>query len=635
MFQYPLPFSTKVIDDGGLADRRHEMEARQKLETILKGVVERRLKSKEAVTAILSEALWKLPRSLRFGLFRETVHVLYKSDLLFTLLQFYDRFIYHFTAEHELREELDTETLAILISAFSKNNNIEKGLFLVGMPSQTESKSLNIFQEDGTFLTNPALVELYCDRLYKLLLSEKLNLRVANELIRGVAIQRSSYEAFLIMQALLKVVEISNNSQLVPNIDTYLSVLCASSAEGLEKASLAIMKDALAAFPEKKREIYSTVVGGFIRAKLAWESLSIFRQAESEGVQVDLNFYADLLQLFAQSNEIDAVEHIWTAIVNVSDGQNFQNTLTIGASESVLICAARWGNQNLAEQVFAALLERCRLHGNVPSSQAFYCLIEARASEGDIPGSFSGLQAMCEAGYEPRLVNFTKFIRLCGRNSRTLDFAYHHVRNLSQQDHLFIEHVNILLASCGLLGDLNRAMSAYREFVEGLGILPNEDTFHALIRGCITTSRHDVFQVVEEERSKYGLEINSDTCLLLIRAYVRCNQLKDALLIMRDALAKGLVVPLEAYQLIGRKAVLRGDETIFGQMLELMKTYKIPIYNGFLKDVRTPFGIPEIREELSLNDVKVGFHVESKNEKEGADGLNDIYEERKDEDEHN
>ncbi|GJQ09450.1 hypothetical protein GpartN1_g1241.t1 [Galdieria partita] len=618
--------STKVINDSGPADRRHEMEARQKLQTILNAVVERRMKAKEAVSAILSEALWKLPRSLRFQLFRETVHTLYKNDLYFTLFQFYDRFIYHFAAEHELREELDADTLAILISAFSKNNFVERGLFLVGMPSQTESKSLNIFQEDGTFLTNPALVELYCNRLYKLLISQKLSIRVLNELVKGVALQRSSYEAFLIMKAMLKLVEMSNNSEFVPNIETYTSILSASSAEGFEKASLALMRDALEAFPDEKRQIYSTIVGGFIRAKLAWESLEVFRQAESEGVQIELSFYADLLQLFAQLNEIDAVEHIWTALVSVSDTQSNQNTLTVGASECVLICAARWGNKSLAEQVFTALIERKKFHTNfTPSSQAFYCLIEARASEGDIPGSFSGLQAMCEVGYEPRLANFTKFIRICGRNSRTLDFAYHHIRNLAQQNDIFIELVNILLASCSLLGDLNRALSAYREFVEGLGIAPNEDTFHALIRGCINTSRHDVFQVIEEERSKYGVQFNSDTCHLLIRAYVRCSQLKDALDRMRVALAGGLVLPLEAYQLVGRKAVLQGDESMFEEMLELMKKYKVPIYNTFMKDIRTPFGLPEIREEMTLNEAKVGFHLETSSyAKEEKEQLDDV-----------
>ncbi|GJD09714.1 hypothetical protein Gasu2_39490 [Galdieria sulphuraria] len=614
--------STKVVNDTGPVDRRHETEARQKLETILKGVVERRIKPKEAVTSILSEALWKLPRSLRFQFFRETVHVLYQNDLYFTLFQFYDRFIYHFTAEHELREELDSDTLAILISAFSKNNLIERGLFLVGMPSQTESKSLNLFQEDGTFLSNPALVELYL-----------------NELVKGVAVQRSSYEAFLIMKAVLKLANTSNNTEIVPNMDTYISVLSASSAEGFEKASLALMRDALETFPKGKRQIYSTIVGGFIRAKLAWESLAVFRQAESEGIQIELNFYADLLQLFAQLNEMDAVEHIWTALMSVSDAQNYQNTLTIGACECVLICAARWGKQNLAEQVFAALVDRNKSHTNfTPSSQAFYCLIEARASGGDIPGSFSGLQAMCEVGYEPRLANFTKFIRICGRNSRTLDFAYHHIRNLSQQNHIFIEQVNILLASCGLLGDLNRALSAYREFVEGLGTVPNEDTFHALIRGCINTSRHDVFQVIEEERAKYGIQLNGDTCLLLIRAYVRCNQLKDAIDTMRLALAKGLVLPLEAYQLIGRKAVLQGDESMFGEMLELMKKYKIPIYNSFLKDIRTPFGLPEIREEMTSNEARVGLRLDTstygEEEKEQVDDLPDVssfYEEQENE----
>eukprot|EP00871_Galdieria_phlegrea_P005807 jgi/Galph1/713/GphlegSOOS_G5540.1 len=599
-------FATQVTSTSGNDTSRLELDARNKIRSILTSLTSRRIKSKEGVTAILSDALWKLPRSARFQLFQETVNELHRNNLIFTLIYFYDRFLYQFSVEHELRQFLDSTTLATLLSAFSKSNCIEKGLLLIGLPSQTETRSLNIFQNDGTFLKNSALVEMYTEKLQKLVVSKKLDVSIVNELIKGVASQKSSYEAFLIMQAMLEVQKATSKMEIAPNGDTYHLVLAASSAEGLEKATLTLMQEALEKFPNDKRNLYSTVVGGFIRAKLPWEALAVFRQAESESIQVELNFYADLLQLFAQMNEIHAVEHIWTALQQTSEAENYSKTLTIGASESVLMCAVRWGNRSLAEQVFSALVEAHKHQTSfVLSAQSFYCLIEAKASEGDIPGAFDALRSMCEVGYQPRLANFTKFTRICGRNSRTLDFAYHHIRNLSQENTIYIEHVNILLASCGILGDLNRALSAYREFVDTIGLVPNQDTFHALFRGCITTCRDDVFRIVEEERQKYELEMNSDTCLLLVKVYVRCNELHEAIQTIQEALNRQLVLPLEAYQLVGRKAILQGDALCFETMVHLMKQHNVRVYNEFVRDIRTPFGIPEIREEMKPDDARV------------------------------
>ncbi|PXF48810.1 Pentatricopeptide repeat-containing protein [Gracilariopsis chorda] len=122
-----------------------------------------------------------------------------------------------------------------------------------------------------------------------------------------------------------------------------------------------------------------------------------------------------------------------------------------------------------------------------------------------------------------------------------------------------LEELNCIIAACSTALDLERAFQTYDEVGSRFGLEKNEDTFNALLEGCIQSKHIQGGLAILEEMATNNFRMGGHTLHLACRLLVRGGQPDRVLERISTALDNGDTVLPSTYQMMVRH-FLRGSD---------------------------------------------------------------------------
>lgn len=121
-----------------------------------------------------------------------------------------------------------------------------------------------------------------------------------------------------------------------------------------------------------------------------------------------------------------------------------------------------------------------------------------------------------------------------------------------------IDEMNCIISACSITGDLDRAFQTYDEACGRLGLERNEDTFNALLEGCVQTRHLRGGLRIIEEMEKANMFNGAESIHLACRLMLRARKVNDALKLLGDARERGVKVGIRTYQMLARQLARNG-----------------------------------------------------------------------------
>ncbi|KAK4529608.1 hypothetical protein CCYA_CCYA02G0465 [Cyanidiococcus yangmingshanensis] len=142
--------------------------------------------------------------------------------------------------------------------------------------------------------------------------------------------------------------------------------------------------------------------------------------------------------------------------------------------------------------------------------------------------------------------------------------------------------LNCVIAASSMLGDLDRAFQTY-ETLQDHGkqhhLLPNIETFHALLMGCGKKGHWEAAKLVLEKIQEARLRLTGETHERLIFVMLRCRRFNEAVEYLRGHTQQHregptesdyMPIPFTAYRMVARGALRRTDgDAILREMQQL------------------------------------------------------------------
>lgn len=267
-------------------------------------------------------------------------------------------------------------------------------------------------------------------------------------------------------------------------------------------------------------------------AAVEWSHAGIVRRAlrllADTGAKLELSLLVSAIDVGVDKHDDQLVSFAFarlepaTAAVTAIDG---------GTLLAVLNTAARTRSKALAQAAWEHICNRAQSTGTPPAPGLYAALAAARAACGDVEAAFAALVEAHKT--HPEMTQnpstWTAVIRACCGGPAALDGAYFILERLKNSGLAVpVAALNVVVAACGLSGDIQRAFETYEAFEPTFGVSPNLDTIHLLMDACTWNGRAGSVEQLQDVLKQLGLTPTSFTTSRLVDADIGQRRVASA-----------------------------------------------------------------------------------------------------------
>lgn len=260
---------------------------------------------------------------------------------------------------------------------------------------------------------------------------------------------------------------------------------------------------------------------------------------------------------------MDGVNHCWKLVV-----QELKIMSDEGLCLSVLHTAARHGLPDLATEVLRAL----KVIGLPWKEQHFAPLIEAFCRGNQLKEAILTLDIMRSSDIEPTSQTAYPILDAIKHDVDAVDATWAIIDKLHEEGksiHIII--LNALIQASVLLGDLQRAIGAYKSFPD-YGITPNIVTFNRLLQGCVSAKHRDLGDLLLSDLQQAKLKPDQRTYQLFISLCLTQADYEDAFFYLEEMKAAGFKPPSSVYEELVETCISAGDSRYTIALEEMQET---------------------------------------------------------------
>lgn len=265
---------------------------------------------------------------------------------------------------------------------------------------------------------------------------------------------------------------------------------------------------------------------------------------------------------------MDGVLHCWKIAV-----QDLNLTPDEGLCLSVLHTAARHGLPDLATDVLRVL----KLIAVPWEEHHFAPLIEAFCRADQVKEALLTLNIMRTSEVEPMTETVYPLFDIVKRDTDSIDTVWAIIDKLYQEGkQIDVSVLNVLIQASVALGDLQRAVGAYKSFSDYQST-PNLTTFNALLKGCVEAGHRELGSLLLADMKEAKIKPDQETYQRFISLCLTQDNYEDAFFYLEEMKAAGHVPSLSVYVSIITKCLSAGD-TRYTIAVEEMRDagYRIP-----------------------------------------------------------
>ncbi|KIK67115.1 hypothetical protein GYMLUDRAFT_54959 [Collybiopsis luxurians FD-317 M1] len=254
----------------------------------------------------------------------------------------------------------------------------------------------------------------------------------------------------------------------------------------------------------------------------------------------------------------DGVLECWDYIVqelNLNPGE--------GLCMSVLHTASRHGLPDLATDVLRVL----KLTGVPLQERHFAPLIEAFVNADQIKEAFMAVDIMLES-ISPLPSTFLPILHKVRKNTDTFDSTWALLDEIHKEKPLNVYSLNILVQAAVALGDLQRAVGAYKSFPD-YNVKANRDTFHTLLEGTIGASHQQLGERILQDMREAKITHDAHTYELVIGLCLTQKTYEEAFGYLEEMKTAGFKPGMDTYKELVKKCAINADSRYSIALVEM------------------------------------------------------------------
>ncbi|KAJ3992641.1 hypothetical protein F5050DRAFT_1787455 [Lentinula boryana] len=325
-------------------------------------------------------------------------------------------------------------------------------------------------------------------------------------------------------------------------------------------------------------------------ARLALDVLNAF---ESDSVRrLESDVWINCLTASASCLWKDGVIECWKYVVqelNLSPGE--------GLCMAVLHTAARHGLPDLATDVFRVL----RLTGVPLQERHVAPLIEAFCRAGQVKEAFMTVDIMQET--IPILPStLLPILDHVKKNIDTFDSTWALMDEIHKERPLQLSSLNIIVRAAIALGDLQRAVGAYKSFPD-YNIKADRDTFHLLLEGTVAARHQALGDRILQDMKEAQIIFDSRTYELMIDLAITQETYEEAFQYLEEMKAAGFKPVASTYKALVNRCALEGDPR-YTIALEEMEEMGYEVDSEFLGKAKDAFSLKSDEFTAQLEELE-------------------------------
>ena len=252
--------------------------------------------------------------------------------------------------------------------------------------------------------------------------------------------------------------------------------------------------------------------------------------------------------------------------------QDLNVTPDEGLCVSVLHTAARHGLPDLATDVLRVL----KLIGVPWEEHHFAPLIEAFCRGDQVKEALLTLDIMRTNEIEPTRETAYPLLDIL-KDMDAVDSVWVVIDELHQEGRrIDIAALNVLVRASIALGDLQRAVGAYKSFSE-YGLTPDLTTFNILLQGCVVAGHRDLGSLLLADMKEAKITPDQETYQQFVSLCLTQDNYEDAFFYLEEMKTAGHVPPSSVYVAIIKKCLSTGDTRYTVAVEEMRETgYSVP-----------------------------------------------------------
>jgi pentatricopeptide repeat protein len=273
---------------------------------------------------------------------------------------------------------------------------------------------------------------------------------------------------------------------------------------------------------------------------------------------------------------------------------------------SVLNAAARHGAPELATDVLRVL----KLSGITWMEYHFAALIEAFCHNKQLKEALTTLHIMQSDEIVPHPGTLASIVDFVKVDTETLDSAWAIIDEMNKEKGgVDIEVLKVIIRASVLLGDLQRAVGAYKSLSD-YGLQSDVTIFNFLLDGCITAQHRQLGDTLLADMKESKVKPNKETYEKMIRLCLTQEVYEDAFFYLEEMKAAEFIPPQTVYEALVLKCHAMGDTRMDIALEEMQECgYSMSKPTGSKVDSRRLTKEPEKLvglDEESLEYIKTG-----------------------------
>ncbi|KAK7035504.1 hypothetical protein VNI00_011797 [Paramarasmius palmivorus] len=293
---------------------------------------------------------------------------------------------------------------------------------------------------------------------------------------------------------------------------------------------------------------------------------------------LDSAIWLNCLRASAAALWREGVIKSWEIVV-----QELQLNPDEGICIGVLNTAARTGSPDLATDALRVLKA-----SNVPWQEYHFApLVEAFCRAGQLKEAFIALEIMQSNNVNVLPSTSSPIVDLIKKDEDTFDATWSIVDEIHKGKPLHISVLNIMLRAANALGDLQRAVGAYKSASE-YNLKPDLETFNLLLEGSVGVSHRPIGDLVLADMKKASIAPDQTTYELMIKLCLTQGTYEDAFFYLEEEKGAGYTPSQSIYTALVEKCASNSDAR-YRLAMEEMKEMKYEPSFGWLSDVRKSF----------------------------------------------
>lgn len=158
-----------------------------------------------------------------------------------------------------------------------------------------------------------------------------------------------------------------------------------------------------------------------------------------------------------------------------------------GTLLAVLDTAARTKSKSLTLKAWDSVVSSSQVKGATPGPRLYAAVVAAHAACGETEAAFAALLGAYKD--HPDMTTspsaWMPLVRSCCGGPAALDDAYYILERLRNSGATVpVTALNVVVAACGLSGDIERVFETFDAFERTFGVRPDLETFHLLLSAC-------------------------------------------------------------------------------------------------------------------------------------------------------